>query len=64
MPPGRLRPGLARPVPGHTRDDKGAKIRLGRWLEGQAGRVVGGLRLERDANAHAKQKLWRAGQCR
>ena len=29
-----------------ARDDKGAKIMLGRWLESQKGRVVGDLRLD------------------
>lgn len=48
-------------IAGNARDGKGAKIRLGRWFEGQTGRVVGEMRLERGDDPHAKQKLWRAG---
>ena len=43
-----------------ARDDKSAKIILGRWLEREKGRVVGGFRLEADRDAVRKVNLWLA----
>ena len=46
-----------------ARDDKTAKIALGRWLNAEKGRIVAGLRLESQRDDHAKVNTWRADPC-
>ena len=51
-------------ITARAKDEKGARIALGRWLEREAGRAASGFRLDRELDAHTKQKLWRATPCR
>ena len=46
-----------------ARDDKGAKVTLGKWLDGEKGRVVNSLRLEKTRDEHAKADLWKTARC-
>ena len=51
-------------VTARAKDEKGARIMLGRWLEREAGRAASGLRLEKQLHTDTKQKLWKAVPCR
>ena len=43
-----------------ARDDRSAVITLGKWLDGERGRVVGGIRLESTRDTDRKINLWQA----
>jgi putative DNA primase/helicase len=46
-----------------ARDDRGARIMLGRYLETERGRVVGGLRLASQTNTRTRALAWTAEEC-
>lgn len=50
-------------ITARAKDDKGARIILGRWLEREAGRAANGLWLDKGLDLNTKQKTWRANAC-